>query len=145
MNRARSAEEFREAMRPWQVPTFCVVYADVDGHIGYQAVGRVPVRGVWERGYRPGWDPAHQWHGLIPFEGMPHLADPPRGWVATANNRAGAGRFPLSAVGDVERRLPGAAHPADDRGEQGPGLSRRTAWPCTRTHCPCGRNGVPHC
>jgi penicillin G amidase len=59
MNRAGSAEEFREALRPWQVPTFCVVYADADGHVGYQATGRVPVRTVWERGYRPGWDPAH--------------------------------------------------------------------------------------
>jgi penicillin amidase len=94
MNRARSAEEFREALRPWQVPTFCVVYADRDGHIGYQAVGRVPVRSAWERGYRPGWEPAHQWQGLIPFEGMPHVADPPRGWMATANNRVAPDDFP---------------------------------------------------
>ena len=44
MNRARSCAEFREASRPWLVPTFNVVFADVTGHIGFQSVGRVPVR-----------------------------------------------------------------------------------------------------
>lgn len=99
MNRARSAEEFREALRPWDVPTFSVVFADVDGHIGYQSTGRMPIREVWERGYRPGWDPEHQWQGLIPFEGMPRLADPPRGWIATANNRPAAEDFPYPLSG----------------------------------------------
>src|SRR5262249_36065264 len=101
MNRARSAAEFREAMRPWHVPTFSVVFADADGHIGFQAAGRLPIRNVWERGYRPGWDPRHQWQGLIPFEGMPQLADPePRGWIATANNRPAPDDFayPLSGT-----------------------------------------------
>jgi len=29
----------------WHVPTLSVVYVDVEGHIGYQAVGRIPLRG----------------------------------------------------------------------------------------------------
>src|SRR5262249_33987009 len=99
MDRAQSAAEFREATRPWHVPTFCVVFADRDGHIGYQATGRVPIRNVWERGYRPGWDPAHQWDGLIPFESMPQLADPKRGWIATANNRPAPPDFPYPLSG----------------------------------------------
>ena len=99
MDRAKSAEEFRETLRPWHVPTFSLVFADVDGHIGYQSTGRVPIRNVWERGYRPGWDPAHQWQGLIPFEGMPRLADPERGWIATANNRPAAEDFPYPLSG----------------------------------------------
>ncbi|MBI1902036.1 MAG: penicillin acylase family protein [Planctomycetia bacterium] len=99
MGRAGSAREFREATRPWHVPTFSAVYADFDGHIGYQAVGRVPIRSVVERGYRPGWDPAHQWQGLIPFEGMPNVDDPPRGWLATANNRPAPADFPYPISG----------------------------------------------
>ena len=99
MNRARSAEGFRAAMRPWHVPTFSVVYADADGRIGYQAAGRVPIRDVPERGYRPGWDPAHQWNGLVPFEGMPHLFDPQRAWIATANNRPAPPDFPYPLSG----------------------------------------------
>jgi penicillin amidase len=99
MDRARTAQELREATRPWHVPTFSVVFADVDGHIGYQAVGRLPLRPVAERGYRPGWDPKHQWEGLIPFEGMPGVLDPERGWVASANNRTAPEDFPYPLSG----------------------------------------------
>lgn len=99
MDRAGSAAELREAMRPWHVPAFSVVYGDVEGHVGYQAAGRVPVRGVWERGYRPGWEPRHQWQGLILFEEMPHWVDPPRGWVATANNRVAPDDYPWPLSG----------------------------------------------
>ena len=73
--------------------------ADTQGQIGYQAVGGIPVRDVWERGYRPGWDPAHRWRGLIPFEQMPRLEDPDRGWIATANNRAAPEDFPYPLSG----------------------------------------------
>ncbi|MGQ0636091.1 MAG: penicillin acylase family protein [Planctomycetaceae bacterium] len=99
MNRARTADELRQATEPWLVPTFCVVYADVEGHVGYQCTGRIPVREIRERGVRPGWDPKHQWTGLIPFEGMPRWADPPRGWIATANNRVAADDFPYPLAG----------------------------------------------
>lgn len=99
MDRAKTADEFRAALQPWHVPTFSVVFADVDGHIGYHSTGRIPIRNVWNRGYRPGWDPAQQWQGMIPFEGMPHLADPPRGWIATANNRPAPEDFPYPLSG----------------------------------------------
>jgi penicillin amidase len=99
MDKARGAGEFREALRPWHVPTFCVVYADTAGKIGYQATGRIPIRTTPERGYRPGWDPAHQWAGLTPFEDMPAVVDPPQGWVITANNRvAFSSKQPLSGT-----------------------------------------------
>lgn len=99
MDRAKSAEELRRATEPWMVPTFSVVYADVAGQIGYQCTGRIPIRHVRERGYRPGWDRAHQWAGLIPFDGMPRAVDPARGWIATANNRVAAEDFPYPLSG----------------------------------------------
>ncbi len=99
MNRTRTAAEFREATRPWSVPTFNLVFADSDGHIGHQCVGRIPLRRVAERGYRPGWDPLHQWTGVIPFDEMPHQTDPERGFVVTANNRLAADDFPYPLSG----------------------------------------------
>lgn len=99
MDRARSVSELREATRGWRVPTWSLVIADGEGHIGYQAVGGIPVRDIWERGYRPGWDPAHAWQGLIPFEHMPSLEDPIRGWIATANNRVAPDDFPYPLSG----------------------------------------------
>jgi penicillin G amidase len=99
MNRAGSCDEFREASRPWLVPTFNVVFADVDGHVAHQSVGRIPLRRIATRGYRPGWDPEHQWAGLIPFEGMPHQADPASGLIVTANNRLAPNDYPYPLSG----------------------------------------------
>ena len=99
MARSKTCDELREATRPWLVPTFCVVFADIFGHIGYQCTGRIPLRNHWERGYRPGWDPEHQWLGVIPFEGMPACSNPPRGWIATANNRVAPDDFPYPLSG----------------------------------------------
>ena len=99
MDRAETVDGLREAVRGWRVPTWSLVLADDAGHIGYQATGQIPVRSVEQRGYRPGWDPAHQWQGLIPWEGMPRLSDPERGWIASANNRTAPDDFPYALFG----------------------------------------------
>ncbi len=99
IDRAGSVAELREATRGWRVPTWSMVIGDVDGHFGYQAVGGIPVRKVWSLGYRPGWDPEHQWEGLLPFECMPRLEDPGRGWVTSANNRLAPDDFPYPLSG----------------------------------------------
>jgi penicillin amidase len=98
-NRARNCGEFRESLRPWHVPTFSVVFADVDGNIGYQATGRIPLRHRPERGYRAASDPADQWDDLIPFENMPAVINPPRGFVVTANNRVADDSYPYPLSG----------------------------------------------
>jgi penicillin amidase len=98
-NRARSNAEFRESLRAWQVPTWNLVFADREGHIGYQCVGRIPLRDHWERGFRPGWDPAHQWRDVIPFDGLPALSDPQSGWIRSANNRNAPEDFPYPLSG----------------------------------------------
>jgi penicillin amidase len=99
MDRAQSVAEFRDAIRPWHVPTFNLVIADVDGRIAVQCAGRIPLRKTAERGYRPGWDPDHQWIGLVPFDAMPHANDPPRGWLASANNRLAGNDYPYPLFG----------------------------------------------
>ncbi|HVX10978.1 MAG TPA: penicillin acylase family protein [Pirellulales bacterium] len=99
MDRATSAKEFREATRPWHVPTFNIVFCDADGRIGFQSVGRIPVRKQATRGFRPGCDRDHEWQGTIPFDGMPWVIDPPRGFMITANNRPAPDDFPFPLAG----------------------------------------------
>jgi penicillin amidase len=99
IDRAKTVQDFREALRPWHVPTFGLVFADTQGAIGFQSSGRIPVRKQEERGYRPGWDPEHQWQGLIPFDEMPGVIEPERGWIASANNRLAPNDFPHSLYG----------------------------------------------
>jgi penicillin amidase len=99
MDRAKSVAEFREALRPWHVPTFNLVIADMTGQIAVQCAGRIPQRKTFERGYRAGWDRDQQWLGLLPFESLPHSIDPPRGWLASANNRLAGDDYPFPLYG----------------------------------------------
>ena len=94
---AQNWEEFRKAFAQLDAPGQNVVYADVDGNIGYQATGRVPIRAAGD-GSQPvsGADDAHEWTGYIPFEKLPHIYNPPSGIIATANGRIAPDDFPYS-------------------------------------------------
>ena len=87
INRAQNWGEFRDALRLWDTPSQNFVYADVDGNIGYQFPGNVPVRAKGD-GTRPvpGWSGEYEWTGFVPFEKLPTRYNPPEGYIATANN-----------------------------------------------------------
>ncbi len=95
MLRARNADELEEAMRAWVEPVQNLVFADVDGAIGYRARGRVPIRSMANAWVPvPGWTGEHEWRGMIPFEEMPALRDPETGFIATANSRVAGADYP---------------------------------------------------
>jgi penicillin amidase len=83
---AANWDEFRAALQGWCWPTQNTVYADDQGHIAYQAVGRIPIRsaGLTEV---PIVNDSDKWQGYIPFDDMPSSFDPPSGFLATANSR----------------------------------------------------------
>jgi len=99
IGRARDWPSFRAALRDWSVAVFNFGYADRTGRVGYQCAGRVPVRGRQARGYRQAGEPADAWQGYVPFEAMPRLEDPPRGYVASANNRVVPDDYPYPFYG----------------------------------------------
>ena len=87
-DRATSWDEFRAAAREFAAPSQNLVYADRNGHIGYQAPGQIPIRKSGRTGDYPaeGWLPANDWTGsYVPFDALPSLRDPEDGMVATAN------------------------------------------------------------
>jgi penicillin amidase len=89
VDRAQDFEAFRAALRDWDVPSQNFVYADVDGNIGYQMPGRVPVRNNGDGSFPvEGWTGRGEWSSTIPFEDLPTAFNPPSGFIATANNRA---------------------------------------------------------
>ena len=85
-------------------PSQNLQYADDQGHIGYHAIGRIPVRGglLTPTPLSPlpvdARDAIHDWVGYIPFDQMPQSFDPPGGIVATANSRvvADSYAFPIT-------------------------------------------------
>jgi len=93
--RARDWSSFRAALATYPGTPLNFVYADVDGHIGYQMAGRVPTReGPAPVTPVPGWERGHAWTGTIPFDEMPSLYDPPEGAIVTANARITGPRYP---------------------------------------------------
>lgn len=92
MNRAKTPADMKAAAAKFEVPAQNIVYATTDGHIGYQAPGKIPVRanvpgavesdGTWPR---PGWDARYDWTGYVDPAQMPGVLDPKEGFIVAAN------------------------------------------------------------
>ncbi|MFQ5818215.1 MAG: penicillin acylase family protein [Terriglobia bacterium] len=95
INRAQNWDEFLSALALYGGPTQNVVYADVEGTIGYYGAGRVPLRRRG-RGEVPvaGEVSDYEWVGTIPFPEMPQAFNPPLGILASANNRVVPDDYP---------------------------------------------------
>jgi penicillin amidase len=101
LNQARNWAEFTGALKDFVVPAQNFVYADVDGHIGYYAPGRFPVRASGD-GTTPGegWTGAADWSGWVPFEELPHAFDPPEHFIASANEKLVPPDYPHALNGE---------------------------------------------
>jgi penicillin amidase len=97
LNSAQNWEQFRRAFSKFDAPGQNVVYADVDGNIGYQSTGKIPIRASGD-GSLPenGSDNSHEWTGYIPFENLPGIFNPSSGIIATANSRITPDGYPYS-------------------------------------------------
>ena len=100
---AQNWDEFRKAFSQLDAPGQNVVYADVDGNIGYQATGHIPIRAAGD-GSLPvsGADDAHEWTGYIPFDKMPSIYNPLSGVIGTANGRITPDGYPYSISAEWE-------------------------------------------
>ncbi len=87
LDRAQNYDQFRDALRNWDIPSQNFVYADTEGNIAYQLPGRVPIRknGI---GFvpSPGWDGEYEWEGWIEYDELPALFNPEQGYIVTANH-----------------------------------------------------------
>ena len=81
-------KDFTEALRSYSLPANNFVYADISGNIGYRLGGKIPIR-TYETGLLPqeGFRQNKRWNSWIPFDEMPSIYNPEKGWIVTANNR----------------------------------------------------------
>jgi penicillin amidase len=100
---AQNWEDFRKAFSQLDAPGQNVVYADVDGNVGYQSTGHIPIRTAGD-GSLPmsGADDAHEWTGYIPFDKLPSIYNPPSGVIATANGRIAPDNYSYSISAEWE-------------------------------------------
>jgi penicillin amidase len=96
-NRARNRLEFLAAFRTHRRPGQNVVYADVDGNIGYLLAADVPIRAKGDGSMPvPGWTGEYEWTGYVPFAQLPELLNPKEGFIATANNKVIVDDYPFT-------------------------------------------------
>ncbi len=100
-NKAQNWDEFRAAGRNFVAPAQNLLYADVEGNIGYQMPGNIPIRKNGDGRYPvPGWTDAFEWTGYIPFEELPSVFNPPSGYIVTANNQVPPDDYPYLVTTD---------------------------------------------
>ncbi len=101
LDQATNWDEFREALSYWDVPSQNVVYADVEGNIGYQSPGRIPIRAAGDGSMPvPGWTGEYEWVDYIPFDELPRAFNPEEGYIVTANHAVVKPDFPHFLTND---------------------------------------------
>ena len=94
-NRAQNWDAFHGALKDFVAPQQNMVYADIDGNIGFFAPGRVPIRGKGDGWLpAPGWSGEYDWTGYIPFDKLPSAFNPPAGRILSANNKIVPDSYP---------------------------------------------------
>jgi len=102
LDTAQNWDEFRDAAKLFTVPSQNLVYADVDGNIGYQSPGVIPIRAKGDgRWPVPGWTSAYEWVDSIPFDALPSIYNPDEGFIVTANNKVIGDQYPVLLGADT--------------------------------------------
>lgn len=84
LDRARNWREFETAMTKWLMPSENMVYADVDGNIGWIAAGLMPTRS-WSGLLPVPGTGSHEWSGFVPGRALPRAYNPATGFINTSN------------------------------------------------------------
>ena len=85
--RSQNWDDFLAAAEFFEAGKQNLLYADVDGNIGYVMPGKVPVRAGGDGTIPvPGWNDEFIWTGFIPYEDAPRVFNPAQGFIVTANN-----------------------------------------------------------
>ena len=103
LSKATDWPSFIAALKLWDAPEQNMVYADVDGNIGFYAPARIPIRRNGDGLIPvPGWTGEYDWTGFVPFEDLPHAFNPASGHIATANNKIVPDSYPYMITKDWE-------------------------------------------
>ena len=104
LDRAQNWEDLRAGVSLAGTPSLNVVYADVDGNIGYQFFGRIPIRASGNGQVpMPGWTGEYDWVGYIPTDELPSVLNPDEGYLVTANNAVVDSTYPYLLSLDYDR------------------------------------------
>ena len=86
LNRAKNYSDYTEALSYYSAPAQNFVFASNEGDIALWVNGKFPLKSKLQGKYlMDGTDPAADWQGFIPQAHNPHVKNPVRGFVSSAN------------------------------------------------------------
>lgn len=94
LNYARNWKEFTNALQFFVTPSQNFLYADIHGNIGYYLPGKIPIRTGWTGALPIAPTDHHEWNKYIPFNQLPHVYNPPEGYLVSANNQIASNSYP---------------------------------------------------
>lgn len=95
LNRATGYEEFRSAIANFDNPLQNFLFASKNGDIAIHHEGKLPQRRRGQGVYlSDGTDSADEWPGWIPRAQMPHVLNPARGYLGSANQNPVSPAYP---------------------------------------------------
>lgn len=86
MNRAADWASFTAAVTAFSIPSSNLVYADVDGNVGYVMSGRLPIRQGGDGRMPVDGNGGVAWNGSIDPNLLPRVLNPASGVISSANN-----------------------------------------------------------
>ncbi|HLR55066.1 MAG TPA: penicillin acylase family protein, partial [Pseudogracilibacillus sp.] len=96
INHATNWNEFEKGLEDFLAPAQNFVFADTDGNIAYKANGKIPIYDDGDDALLPlpGWEEKYEWDAFIPFDELPRVVNPDKGFIATANNKIAGDDYP---------------------------------------------------
>jgi penicillin amidase len=83
--RAENFDQFQQATESWSAPSSNLVYADVQGNIGWVVGGLAPIRPNWDGLLPVPGDGRFEWAGRWKAEQLPRIYNPSSGYITTSN------------------------------------------------------------
>jgi penicillin amidase len=102
LDRASNWQDFRSAITSFRSISQNIAYADVDGNIGINTGGGIPIRKGNGTIIRNGETSEYDWKGYVPFEQLPVSYNPDTGYVASANNKTVSDDYPYYISSEFE-------------------------------------------
>ncbi len=94
-DRANNWEDFKAAAIHQSTLSQNVIYGDRAGNIGLYTCAGIPIRNAGKGIFVvPGDTSLYDWTGRVPFDELPHIYNPEKGYVISANNKTVPASFP---------------------------------------------------
>ena len=101
LDRAKNYDDYFNAIKDYTCPGQNMLFASKSGDIAIWQQARFPAR--WDKQglfLMPGEDRSYMWQGYIPQQENPHIVNPPRGFIQSANQRPVDSTYPYFIPGN---------------------------------------------